>query len=173
MTADPTRTLRRSGLAPWQAKRVVAYIEANINLNVRVADLAGIVQLSISHFSHAFRESFGQPPFAYVNVRRMRHAQLILLNTRKPLSQVALDCGMCDQAHFTRMFRKVVGISPNVWRRQFQSEPRSADDMLRQTTREVSESQIASQLVRRDAVATSSPVRRGNRRDIDASDVAG
>jgi AraC family transcriptional regulator len=150
----------RSGLAPWQAKRVVAYIESNINLNVRVADLAGIVQLSISHFSHAFRETFGQPPFAYVNVRRMRRAQVILLNTRKPLSQVALDCGMCDQAHFTRVFRKVVGISPNVWRRQFQSEPMSAE-VQRQTAREVSESQIASQLVRRDAAATSSPVRPG------------
>jgi hypothetical protein len=46
-----------------------------------------------------------------------------MLNTREPLSQVALDCGMCDQAHFTRVFRKVVGISPSVWRRQFQSEP--------------------------------------------------
>jgi AraC family transcriptional regulator len=118
----------RGGLAPWQAKRVVAYIESNINLSFRVADLAGIVQLSVSQFFRAFRESFGQPPLAYVNVRRMRHAQVIMLKTRAPLSQVALDCGMCDQAHFTRVFRKVVGISPSVWRRLFQSEPMSADD---------------------------------------------
>ena len=111
----------RGGLAPWQAKRAVAYIESNINRSFRVADLAGIVQLSISQFFRAFRESFGQSPLAYVNVRRMRHAQVIMLNTRAPLSQVALDCGMCDQAHFTRVFRKVVGISPSVWRRLFQS----------------------------------------------------
>ena len=116
----------RGGLAPWQAKRVVAYIESNICLSLRVADLAGIAQLSISHFSRAFRKSFGQPPLAYVKVQRMRHAQVIMLNTREPLSQVALACGMCDQAHFTRVFRKVVGISPSVWRRQFQSEPMSA-----------------------------------------------
>jgi AraC family transcriptional regulator len=125
----------RGGLAPWQAKRVVAYIESNINLSFRVADLAGIVQLSISQFFRAFKESFGQPPFAYIKVRRIRHAQVIMLNTRKPLSQVALDCGMCDQAHFTRVFRKVVGISPSLWRRQFQSELMSADDILRQATR--------------------------------------
>jgi AraC-like DNA-binding protein len=53
----------------------------------------------------------------------MRHAQVIMLNTREPLSQVALDCGMFDQAHFTRMFRKVVGISPSLWRRQFSRFP--------------------------------------------------
>jgi AraC family transcriptional regulator len=113
----------RGCLAPWQAKRLVAYIESNINLSVRVADLAAIVQLSISHFSRAFRKSFGETPIAYVKVRRIRHAQVIMLNTREPLSQVALDCGMYDQAHFTRVFRKIVGISPSVWRRRFQFEP--------------------------------------------------
>jgi AraC family transcriptional regulator len=119
----------RGGLASWQAKRVVAYIESNIGLSLRVADLAGIVQLSISYFSRAFRRNFGQSPRAYVEVQRMRHAQVIMLNSREPLSQVALACGMCDQAHFTRVFRKVVGISPSVWRRQFQSEPMSAGNI--------------------------------------------
>ena len=116
----------RGGLAPWQAKRVVAYIESNISLSLRVTDLAGIAQLSIGHFSRAFSVSFGQPPFAYVKARRIRHAQIIMLNTREPLSKVALDCGMCDQAHFTRVFRKIVGISPSRWRRQFQSQPLGA-----------------------------------------------
>ena len=124
----PNVSPSRSGLAPWQAKRVVAYIESNINLSFRVADLAGIVRLSVSHFSRAFRESFGQPPLAYVKVRRVRHAQVIMQNTREPLSQVALDCGMSDQAHFNRVFRKVVGVSPGAWRRQFRSEPTNADD---------------------------------------------
>jgi AraC-like DNA-binding protein len=133
----------RGCLARWQVKRVITYIESNIGLNIRVADLAGVVRLSTSHFSRAFRASFGQPPFAYVNARRMRGAQVILLNTREPLSQVALDCGMSDQAHFTRVFRKIVGISPSVWRRQFQSEPLGADDVPQQATREVSESEMA------------------------------
>ena len=114
----------RGGLAPWQARRVVAYIESNISLSFCVADLAGIVKLSISHFSRAFKESFGQPPLVYVKVRRMRHAQVIMLSTREPLAQIALDCGMSDQSHFSRVFRKVVGISPSLWRR-VQSESMS------------------------------------------------
>ena len=121
----PTRgdeSSSRGCLTRWQARRVITYIESNIGLNICVADLADIVRLSPSHFSRAFRASFGQPPFAYVKTRRVRYAQVIMLNTREPLSRVALDCGMCDQAHFTRVFRAIVGISPNIWRRQFQSE---------------------------------------------------
>jgi AraC family transcriptional regulator len=136
-------TSSRGCLARWQEEGVITYIESNMGLNIRVADLAGVVRLSTSHFSRAFRASFGQPPFAYVNARRMRRAQVILLNTREPLSQVALGCGMCDQAHFTRVFRKIVGISPSVWRRQFQSEPLGADDVPRKATREVSQSEMA------------------------------
>ena len=115
----------RRGLAPWQAKRVVAYIEANVSRSFNVPDLAGSVQLSVSHFFRAFKASFGQTPHVYVKVRRIRYAQAIMLNTREPLAQVALDCGMSDQAHFTRVFRSVVGISPSLWRRQLQSGPRA------------------------------------------------
>ena len=114
----------RGGLAPWQAKRVAAYIEANINSNFRATDLAGIVQLSVSYFFRAFRRSFGETPHAYVTRQRMRRAQVIMRSSQMPLSQIALDCGMSDQAHFTRVFRKVVGINPGVWRRQF--HPRGA-----------------------------------------------
>jgi AraC family transcriptional regulator len=109
----------RGGLAPWQVKRVAAYIEAHFDSNVRAAELARVVRLSTSHFCRAFRESFGESPIAYVTRRRMRHAQVIMLLCREPLSQIALHCGMCDQAHFTRVFRKIVGINPSVWRRQF------------------------------------------------------
>jgi AraC-like DNA-binding protein len=42
-----------------------------------------------------------------------------MLSSGDALSRIALDCGMCDQAHFTRVFRRVVGVSPSVWRRQF------------------------------------------------------
>jgi AraC family transcriptional regulator len=113
----------RGSLSRWQAKRVIAYIESNIGFNIRVADLAAVVRLSKSHFSRAFSASFGQPPSAYVKALRVRYAQIIMLNTREPLSQVALDCGWNDQAHFTRVFRRIVGITPSVWRRQCQFEP--------------------------------------------------
>jgi AraC family transcriptional regulator len=109
----------RGGLAPWQMIRAAAHIELNISSNIRVPDLAAIAHLSVSHFSRAFTRSFGEKPHAYITRQRMRRAQVIMLNSREPLAQIALDCGMSDQAHFTRVFRKIFGINPGVWRRLF------------------------------------------------------
>jgi AraC family transcriptional regulator len=113
------------GLAPWQAKRVDAYITANITAKIRAAELAEHASLSTSHFFRAFRETFGEAPMAYVARRRMHHAQSLLLGSSDSLSQVALACGLFDQAHFTRTFRRIIGLTPSAWRRQFSLGARS------------------------------------------------
>ena len=108
----------RGGLAPWQAKRVAAYVESNICSKIGVIELAALAQLSIGHFFRAFKVSFGASPLAYVMRQRMLRAQAIMASSKAPLSQIALECGMCDQAHFSHTFRRIIGVSPNVWRRQ-------------------------------------------------------
>jgi len=109
----------QGGLAPWQAKHVRSFIEDKLDANIRVIDLAGVVRLSTSHFFRAFRKTFGESPRGYIMQRRIWRAQELMLTSRLPLSQVALECGMCDQAHLCRVFRRMVGINPNAWRRQF------------------------------------------------------
>jgi AraC family transcriptional regulator len=118
-TAPTAFSCARTGLATWQRKRVVAYVEANIGANIRAADLARAARLSKGHFFRAFRESFGEPPMAYVVKRRVVLGQELMRKSRAPLSQIALACGMCDQPHFTRLFHRIVGVSPGLWRRQF------------------------------------------------------
>ena len=120
------------GLAPWQAKHVSSYIEDKLDSSIRVTDLAGVVQLSTSHFFRAFRQTFGESPLAYIMQRRIRRAQEMMLKSRLPLSQVALECGMCDQAHLCRVFRRIVGINPNAWRRQFPVGPDSDGSLARE-----------------------------------------
>jgi AraC-like DNA-binding protein len=119
-TADP---VVRGGLAPWQLKRVTEFIAANIAQTIRTQDLAAVARLSTGYFSHAFRCSMGQSPYAYVLRRRIEHAQHLMLRTSSPLSQIALDCGLTDQPHFTRLFRKIVGVTPATWRRLRQDGP--------------------------------------------------
>jgi AraC family transcriptional regulator len=111
------------GLAPWQAKHIRTFIEDKLDSSIRATDLAGVVRLSTSHFFRAFRQTFGESPLAYIMQRRIRRAQELMLTSRLPLSQVALECGMCDQAHLCRVFRRIVGINPNAWRRQFPVGP--------------------------------------------------
>ena len=117
------RPYLQGGLATWQAKRIRSYIADKLDSRIRATDLAGVVQLSTSHFHRAFRRTFAETPAAYIMKRRVRRAQELMLASRRPLSQVALECGMCDQAHLCRAFRRFVGISPNAWRRQFLVDP--------------------------------------------------
>jgi AraC family transcriptional regulator len=114
----------RGGLAPWQAKRVASYIEANLASSIRIDELAEVAQLSASHFFRVFRESFGTSPLDYIAQQRVHRAQQLMMSSREPLAQIALACGMCDQAHFTRVFRRIVGTNPRAWRRQLMHGPR-------------------------------------------------
>lgn len=117
---DGPARLVRGGLAPWQAKRVAAYIREHIGMSLRAGDLAALVKLSKSHFHRAFKVSFQETLAVYIRRQRMCLAQEMMLTTRHPIARVALECGLYDQAHFSRVFRRVVGQSPLLWRRRFE-----------------------------------------------------
>ena len=116
-TSDAATAPRRGGLAPWQLRRVTEFVSANIARPIRIDDLAAITRFSTSYFFRAFRHSTGESPHAYVIRRKMEHAKALMLVTDSPLSQIALDCGFADQAHLTRTFRQMVGVTPACWRR--------------------------------------------------------
>ena len=109
--------LQPGGLATWQARRTLAYVEANLASKMDIDDLANVVALSRSHFSRAFKRSLGFSPMEYVIVRRVERAKAMISGTREPLAEVALACGFADQAHLNRRFRDIVGVSPGRWRR--------------------------------------------------------
>jgi AraC family transcriptional regulator len=107
----------RGGLAPWQIRRVTTHIESNLQATIRINDLATVVKLSSSHFCRAFRQNFDDSPHRYVMRRRVEQAQEMMLTTDASLGQIAADCGLADQAHLNRLFRRFIGESPGAWRR--------------------------------------------------------
>jgi AraC-like DNA-binding protein len=115
----PARTLARpkQGLAPWQQRRAVDMILEQLGADVSLSDIARACNLSPGHFSKAFRISFGMPPHRWLLRERVRRATELILTTSHPLNEVALSCGFVDQSHLTRVFRKVVGLTPAAWRR--------------------------------------------------------
>ena len=106
---------RPSGLAPWQAQRIIRLVQEGIGRAVSVEEMADAVRLSRSHFSRAFKTTFGIAPQKYVTARRIERAQKLMSDGENSLSQIAIECGFCDQAHFSRMFRQVTGQSPRIW----------------------------------------------------------
>jgi AraC family transcriptional regulator len=122
-SAFPRSSRTKGGLAAWQARRVRCYIEENLSANIRIPALAAMLHISTSHFFRSFRHSFGETPQSYIMKRRMLRGQELMLNSQHSLSQIALEVGMCDQAHFSRTFRRMVGSNPNSWRRRFVLNP--------------------------------------------------
>jgi AraC family transcriptional regulator len=114
--AEPV-SLRRGRLAPWQLRRVTDYLAAHLADDVPLQSLSDLVKLSRSYFSRAFKTSTGLAPHRWLLQARIVKAQQLLLDTDRPLAQVAIDVGFADQAHFTRTFRREVGESPGAWQR--------------------------------------------------------
>lgn len=109
----------RGGLQPWQVRRVTEHVEAQLGRAIPIAELAGIAKLSSGYFSLAFKVSFGDSPHNFIMRKRVERAQSLMLSTSDSLSEIACDCGLVDQAHLTRLFRKFVGDTPLAWRRKW------------------------------------------------------
>jgi len=122
--SDQAAVLARGRLATWQVRRVIDYIEANLAARIEAKDLPSLVNLSTSHFFRAFKISVGVPPHQYITQRRVDRVLDMLRMTNVPLLQIAVECGLRDQSHLCRVFRRVVGQSPNDWRRANTVDPR-------------------------------------------------
>lgn len=109
--------IKPRGLAPWQIKRVRDAIEDRISRSITLDELAALVRLSTSYFSSSFKVSFGVSPHNYILARRVEHAKRRMIESDAPLCEIALDCGLADQAHLCRVFRRVTGATPSGWRR--------------------------------------------------------
>ncbi|WP_110654631.1 helix-turn-helix domain-containing protein [Salinicola halimionae] len=110
-------------LAGWQTQRLTVHIGTHLHDTIRAADLAAIVRLSVGHFTHAFKMTFGETPCHYIHRLRIQQAQTLMQSRQTPLTEIALACGFCDQSHFTRLFRRATGTSPSEWRRRFGHDP--------------------------------------------------
>lgn len=112
--------LAKGGLAGWQLRRVSAHVDAHLQGPIFTSTLAEVAQLSTGHFCRAFKVSTGETPHGYIVRQRIRRAQLLMRDTQDTLSQIACACGLSDQAHLTRLFRRWVGTTPLAWRRAWQ-----------------------------------------------------
>lgn len=117
MQLGRSRSEKRSALSQRQLRRVTAFIEENCLRNIRLAELAELTDLSQSYFSHAFKAATGMPPGQWHMQARMQKVQQMLAARDLPLTEIAAAAGFADQAHFTRVFRRLCGVTPAAWRR--------------------------------------------------------
>lgn len=104
--------------APATALRdALAYIEANFDKSLSLAELAEVSALSVSRFATVFREQVGLSPYKYLCGVRVRRAQSLLL-AGVPGAVVATEVGFFDQSHLARHFKRICGVTPSTFLQQ-------------------------------------------------------
>ena len=110
--------MNESRLPPWARERLQHFIDTHIGRRLAIAELASSIGYSESYFFRTFKATFGSTPHAYVLMRRLELACELMLATDDALSDIAVRCGLADQAHFTRRFRRAFDAPPGEWRRR-------------------------------------------------------
>ena len=110
----------RGGLAPWQMRRACERLDFDLGGKLSLEQIAAEFDLSVSHFSRAFRVSTGLPPHQWLLRQRVKTAKQLMTVRDLPLSEIAMSAGFANQSHFTRVFSTAVGVSPGAWRREAQ-----------------------------------------------------
>lgn len=94
----------------------ITYMQQHIDEMIPLKVMAQSVNLSASHFSFSFRKKTGFPPIEYFNHLKVQKACQYLLFTDLRIKEIADKLGIEDPYYFSRMFTKLMGISPIAYR---------------------------------------------------------
>ncbi|MCA0025960.1 MULTISPECIES: AraC family transcriptional regulator [unclassified Mesorhizobium] len=111
----PSAARRRSPLPRRKLRLVTDYIDAHCLDRIRLADLAALTGLSETAISHAFKAATGVPPHRWQMQARIDRAKAMMAHEAASLGDIAQATGFFDQAHLTRVFKSVVGLTPGAW----------------------------------------------------------
>jgi AraC family transcriptional regulator len=115
---EPSSALHETqpGLPPDRLRRIFAFIEANIERDITLEELAEADGTSVFHFARLFKRRTGVAPHQYVLQRRIDRARSLLTDPRLSIGEVASRCGFAHQSHFSDAFRRAMGMTATVYR---------------------------------------------------------
>lgn len=104
------------GLPPYKLKQAIDYINDNLDRQIKIKDVARLIDISQYYFCRLFSESTGVSPYRYVIQQRIVKAQNLMKNGKLSLSDIAYECGFSSQSQMTQHFHKCVGVTPKVYK---------------------------------------------------------
>lgn len=114
-------TLRTSQFHSTRA--TLEYLRQNLDQRLSLDDMAEHARLSKSHFLRLFKEQTGYSPVDYFIHLKLQHACMLLSITRQTVREISLAVGYEDPYYFSRIFKKVVGVSPSQYREAPETTP--------------------------------------------------
>jgi AraC family transcriptional regulator len=109
----------RGGLGSARLRKIKELVQAKMEDDLSLDEMAQSVGLSTAHFARMFRKSTGQPPHQFVLRQRIERAKAMLHAPDARVLDVAMACGFKTQQHFAQVFRDVCGVSPTEYRQDF------------------------------------------------------
>lgn len=103
-------------LSLLQQRRITEFVNAHIDGELSLSDLATEAGLSRYHFARSFTRTYGRPPHQYVLSRRITKAASLLADSRLPIGDIAPRVGFSSAARLSIAFRKILGVSPREFR---------------------------------------------------------
>jgi AraC family transcriptional regulator len=100
-------------LPVWRLRHVLDYIEAHLDEDLSLAELAAVAGFSLSHFKPLFKQAVGLPVHRFVLERRVERARTLLLEGKNNMGEIALEAGFSHASHMARCMRRVLGLSPS------------------------------------------------------------
>jgi len=109
----------RGGLGSARLRRIKEFVDARIEDELTLCEMAQAVELSTAYFSRMFRKSTGETPHQFLLGQRLERAKRMLRSADGRVLDVAVACGFKSQQHFAQAFRNVCGASPTEYRQEF------------------------------------------------------
>ncbi|MEJ0003990.1 MAG: AraC family transcriptional regulator [Pararobbsia sp.] len=116
--ASGSRGTKPMPLAKWRLNRTVEYVKAHLTEPISLTDMANVAGLTRMYFAAQFREATGSSPHAFLLRERITRAQEMLANPAGQIVDIAVNVGFQSQAHFTTVFKRLVGETPHRWRQR-------------------------------------------------------
>jgi AraC family transcriptional regulator len=113
---QPQVVIYEGGLPQHQLRQILDYIDAHLDQNIKLADLARLLDMSQFHFSHLFKQSIGTSPYQYLIQQRVERAKQLLKQTDRLIVDIALDCGFNSHSHLSKQFRQLTGVTSKAYR---------------------------------------------------------
>ncbi len=99
-------------------QKVIVMIESNLASDLTLSELANTLNINASYLSTVFKKETGKTITGYVNEKRIELAQELLKTTNLQVQTIAQYCGIVDVHYFTRLFKKLTGVSPKQFREE-------------------------------------------------------
>jgi AraC family transcriptional regulator len=108
--------IQRGGLGAARLRKIRELVDARIEDDLSLDEMAESVGLSTAHFARMFRKSTGDTPHQFVLRQRLERAKAMLCAADARVLDVAVACGFKTQQHFAQVFRGICGVSPTEYR---------------------------------------------------------